>query len=297
MNRFLHGRSLYRLDLSKFIEGEWREGWEEVEGIDVKNIRGLDSCGNKLLIIYDSGHPELYDPEAQERIVLKNDAHSLFDECLRKSCFEVKDKFYFMGKYYKQDNEVQVFKEYNMESQVWEDLPNLSRDLTTAYSTSWNTYWSRRRSRRMDFRVCKDISHIFDNRWILFHTQYRDPMKWYFWIFDTLTKQWNKSKEFVNPYPYNLWIRDKFICCEGYNADEGHTWRTMVYDISDFIPNWIFIGHLVLLRHLVDTGRASCIQNPKNKTDIVLQNLMMDVNLDMFRTVLSYLFPETVKQE
>lgn len=74
-------------------------------------------------------------------------------------------------------------------------------------------------------------------------------------------------------------------------------------DIAYVVPNWCLVGHLVLLRHLVDNRRAYPALNNEygNEYDYmrvekVLTQLMTDLDLDIFRTIVSFLIPPILKE-
>merc|ERR1711966_383630 len=109
-----------------------------------------------------------------------------------------------------------------MESQVWEDLQSLQRDFIGNDATKYLI----------------ERTHVYEDRWILFYMEHNKSEAWNFWIYDTHTKQGVESKLFSCAYPNFVWIQNTFLCCDCYNPDERYNWRTKVYDISHFLPNW-----------------------------------------------------------
>ena len=184
---------------------------------------------------------------------------------------EVKEKCYSFSASFDDNNP--FFHVYNRLSESWEALPSIPKVVFEFYA----------------------FSKVYNNRWILLHLKNEDFTAWNFWIFDTHDEQWTETRQFPSTprsLGYCTWVRDKFLHCECNCFNRGCTCPTRIYDISYFLPNWYVIYHLVLLRQLIDTGRAHCTQNTCSELDITAQKLMIDLDLDTFRTVLSYLLSE-----
>ena len=104
-------------------------------------------------------------------------------------------------------------------------------------------------------------------------------------VFDTFTQEWSQRKVDLSRY------------CGAYSCITfgshiiffGRT-KLVAIDIKHIIPDWTYehIKHFILMRKLVDEGRAIPII-PFNRQDKVVQALMMDMSLDVFRNVLSFL--------
>ena len=272
VNEFLYATPketpLHRIDLSKNIE------WEEVKGINITEDETVHSGGDKLLIDFQSYYV-LYNPDTQKKTVLKHGSHVYWGRYV-----PVKDNYYYFAVKFS-DPSNWVCDVYNMKSQLWEDIPKITKDFSVTHMT-------------LEIQTI----HVYNDRWILLYVEYCHGTTWNFWIFDTHTKQWTETETLCTPEIDNfIWIRDKFIRCECYDPNESSPCPTEIYDISHFLSNWYIIEHLVLLRKLVNTGRAHCIKNTNSEVDVVAQKLMMDLDLDMFRTVLSYFFPSIEKKE
>ena len=71
-----------------------------------------------------------------------------------------------------------------------------------------------------------------------------------------------------------------------------HYYRALVNDQhprgSSTSYNWEIVGHVILLRSLVEKNRASTVQNMKYN-EAVIQSFIVDTGEDVFRRVLSFL--------
>lgn len=125
------------------------------------------------------------------------------------------------------------------------------------------------------------------------------------YIFDILRHQWSESK--IQLLPSRAWheclvVGCQLVCVGG--KDESLKICPMeAINIKHIIPEWGYerIKHFILLRKLVDKYRATpIIASKKTKTDTtltkiyenqhkVVQKLFTEMNLDVFRNVLSFL--------
>ena len=72
-------------------------------------------------------------------------------------------------------------------------------------------------------------------------------------------------------------------------SDQRSTWISKAHYISDFLPCWYIIEHVVTPKSLLDIDRPYCCKKTDNKDGIVAQKLMMDLDLNTFRAVSSFI--------
>lgn len=120
-------------------------------------------------------------------------------------------------------------------------------------------------------------------------------------VFDTFHQQWTQNFSISSPYQRichcSLKIGSQMITLGG--RDEMGIYCPMErMQINDLVPdwNWEITKHFILLRQLLDKGRATYIVAKKKvKTDTVvnvndvIQQLFNHIGLDMFRNILSFL--------
>ena len=107
-------------------------------------------------------------------------------------------------------------------------------------------------------------------------------------IFDTLTRMWaqkdNKTTFSSRSGHHCVSIKSQIFFIGG-KDDIANTYYSLeTVNRKDLICNWEIMKHFILLRKLVDERRAVAIV----QDDIVLQKLMLDLNLDMFRQIISF---------
>lgn len=116
-------------------------------------------------------------------------------------------------------------------------------------------------------------------------------------ILNTRTQKWTQHKIELSASRYHhksavIEARSKFLFVVG---GKKHSNKQFPFQIESIDLNglqlyhWYTIRHLVLLRKLIDDRRAS-ILNDNQGSGNIFSKLMMDINLDLFRQIITYLF-------
>lgn len=278
-----------RLNLSLSLS--YGGSWEKIESSNCWSWDTVLSDENKLFVISSDHSNKIYDPRTNHwntfpQMKIPRDYYS---------SAIVNNEIYVIGGV---DNLVKCFslvEVYNISSQSWTRAPDLPSDLGGSAAV------------------------VHRNRWIIVtggcDSNNNHSSQCY--LFDTQTQQWMEScTRLTAPRLLHgcvLLEGFKLVLVGGlpendYSIDGGLQEKSPCrsymesIDIAYLLPNWYIIDHLVLLRHLIDKGRAYTIplQDPVEEngkensyfTNFIIQKLMKDLDLDMFRAVLSFLIPD-----
>lgn len=198
------------------------------------------------------------------------------------------NRIYDIGEYNENDHKlVSTVHVFDTSSQRWSKASSLPKAIRDGAATTLLDRW-----------IIFSGGHIHNPG----HQNYDFNRKIY--VFDTFNQQWSESEvELDLPRKAHkiAYIRDHLFCVGGSN--DGTSWIPMRYiNVNLIIPDWIYksIKHFILIRKLVDIGRATPIMfYKKSKKDSsfktneekhkVMQRLITNLSLDLFRYVLSFL--------
>lgn len=278
------GYPAYRMELST------RKCWEKVESSNRHAWHAVVSNGSNLFFFSHESN-EIYDPETDIWEAFPN------MRMLRQgyATAVVGNKIYVMGGC-SHDYSVGFLSSveiYHTDARTWSPGPNLPREIFGA-STA-----------------------VYRNRWIIItggHDGHDGTSSCL--IFDTKTQNWMESKHNLRFSRYlhdSEFIAGSQLVLVGGNfhhrkrsrheqEEEDETPFIESVDVSYLLPNWCVIGHLVLLRELVQNGWARPKMDDNNQTqtngkdDIrdttgVYHKLMTNLDSDTFKEILSFLIP------
>jgi len=157
------------------------------------------------------------------------------------------------------------------------------------YDIPSKTWWHRGEP----LPISNGIRRVALGRWIVhflycFHPNYDEP----YFIYDTENEVWFSSRISL---PFKFYI-DQCVAIGSRRlvftrfCERGTRNNRLVFtvDRKDIIPNWFIIKDYILLRKLVDTGRAYAIDNG-NKTEHIIQMFITSFHVDMFNYIFSFL--------
>jgi len=259
--------TVYRLDLT-----HKRKQWEKV-GILQANVKQAQAIGVDKILLSNYSKSYIYDPLECE----------LTDTPMQNSGFHdmrtiVQNDIYFLGGFDKREsNQMKISDKidiYNISSHSWRTGPKIPIPLVAAGMT------------------------VYRDRWIILiggNVPDENVIEECF-VYDTLFQEWNKSQMGL-PSP-----RSNHRCCivnqdlliiggHELELDSSTAQGTIPFiNISYILPRWCMVGHWVILRKLLENGRADFIMNgPETKEKDFFRKLFMELALDMFQVVLSFL--------
>lgn len=247
---------LSRLDLSKRLK------WERVD-IPERDYFNILPCGRTLLLVpnEDVGLEE-YDPSTGICMRRPELNDKVFVSCNLKT-LTVNGKLYIFSIICHDF----IDKAYDISTWSPYDVPCLPKEIVRSH-------------------VC-----IYKQRYIvIFGMTYSTYMKCDL-LYDTITQQWHEFKcHHRIPIRQNpcVEVRDEF-------AIIFDKFGLCVVNISFLLPKWYIVNHWILLRHLMDTGRAHLIQehdhhgSNKNNSVVLFQKIIVDLDIFLFRQVLLFL--------
>jgi len=252
----------YRIDLSTCTR------WEKMNTIDEMGRCPIVSNGNNRFQLEFLGSNQVYDPSVRDWIdfsAMKRKVHEFRVEVVAK-------KIYIIGGCIKKYTPlVQI---YDIESRSWSTGPDLPKVLK---------YFS---------------TGIYRNRWIIVtggmeDDTNEDNMKCF--LFDIYSQKWTESSILLTTSRKDhgcVVTREHLVLIGGYSGMRSESLPSIEsIDISRLLPKWDSIGHYVLVRQLLDDGRASLIDEGTCATgsNDAVKNIMKILDIDSFRTVLTFL--------
>ena len=256
----------YRLSLSK------PRKWEPIksEESDLVSVAVSDGC--KLFVFSQKGNPSrVHDPITSEWTELPpmKIPRSAY------ACAIIGNDIYIIGGFdwekYISISSVEVF---HIPTQSWREVSPLPRALIGAAAA------------------------VVIERWIVVTG---DMYSSHSFVFDTFTQQWTQSNLGLWPPRHNhkcvaIGV-SQIVSIGGWNRNTGLSSSSSIDAIQRkyLISNWSIIAHFVLARKLVDNGRAVPIAQSNRDPhqfepcDKIVQKLITDLNIDMFRMILSFL--------
>lgn len=254
----VNNNEIYRMSLST------QSTWELVHSCDIKGyVVAVISDKNNLYIFNNYGMGLCYDPLKNESITMPRMATPRYGY----ASAIIGNEIYIIGGYGLASVEV-----YDISSQSWRMEPSLSRPLGGAAATvvgRWIVVTGGRHDK--DNRSTKSFS------------------------FDTITHQWTQRDIALSPpriYHSCVSIGSQVVSVGG-AEDYGYTYLSIETIAGKYlIPKWDIIKHFILLRQLIDDGRAVLVPDGDKTNNIVekkLQIMFFELDIDMFREVLSFL--------
>lgn len=269
LNGYLYIRSMneiYRMCLSS------RSEWEHLAHDDQSFGFNIISNGKYIFIIYMHGGMVRYDPEDNEFMQLAQIPTTRLDHV----SVLLENKIYIIGgRTHGGQTHCSTVEVFDIDTQAWSEAPPLPKEIAQASATVFKKW-------------------IIINGGLTTHTGsgYNDET----FMFDTCAQKWIQSDQMLSP-PRRLHrcviVGSQLISIGG--VDEWSEYCPMeAIHIKYLIPNWKWeiIKDFVLLRQLVDAGRAHpiiIISDESKKIDQVMQKMITETVLDVFRTVLSFL--------
>lgn len=264
---FEQRRPIQRLSLSP------KSKWEKVHTILETHPYTTVSFKNYLYIFGFHSLIYCYDTIADELTKISK----IPNEVLNFTVAAVANRIYIIGGWNRYSHEaVATVQVFDIVSQTWSISSPLPKALREGTATA-----------------------VLD-RWIIFsggfahyrhHPNYQLNDK--IFVFDGLSQKWCESEVKLSP-PRKMHKCITVRCHMMYVGGLDDSYRfcpLQVIDIKNIIPDWTYeqIRKYILVRKLVDEGRATPIVLNFDYEDKVMQNLITDLSLDMFRNVLSYL--------
>ena len=193
------------------------------------------------------------------------------------------DKIYIIGGMNKKCHFSSRVHVFDITAQTWSEGPSLPRALEYTSATTVADRW---------IVVTGGYNYVVDFESMELNRK--------IYVFDTLLgQQWYESDIISPEYNHQCSTIGHYFVCTG--RDEDEVKKNAIY-IKRIIPEWNYeyVKHFILMRKLIDEGRAApIIPTKKQKKDTavkiyedqdkVMQNLIMNTSLDMFRNVLSFL--------
>lgn len=257
-------RPAYRMKLSK-----WKE-WERVDGVEKHYGEGVISNDTNLFLFSDHGN-EAFIPRANGWMDLPSMRYPRWAHATTI----VENSVYVLGGYNdKLWSPSTLVEVYNIRTRSWSTTSGLPKKLYGAAAVSVGRRWI----------IVTGGQDEDDRR--------SDACL----ILDLQTKKWMESEIRMTCPRANhgsVVIGGTQLVLVGGIDDKNMASDQRLQNISyvesinlSHLLNWYVIKHLILLRKLLDDGRA---HSAVYGNDMVLQNLMIYLDLDMFRNVLAFL--------
>lgn len=264
----------HRLDLSSTSE------WEQVHlgGIKLRSVKTVVSDGNHLFVFNEGKNRNLrYDPNSNEWTKLPPMMKPRTDF----ATVIFGDNIYVIGGLDDYNGRSAVYLSsveiFHIPTQSWSEGPPLPKPSLGA-------------------------SGAIIDRWIVVTGGCDDNgFSFHSFIFDTLTQKWTQSDHGLSPPRVGhgcISIDEKKQIVSvggsvGFRKIDYCPMEAIVNRKDLFTIKWDVLGKFILLRRLVDDGRAVLKpwnkNDERNKEEQVLQKIMTDLDLDMFRVILTFL--------
>lgn len=257
---------IYRLSLPSHSE------WESVHSRENKEyVDAVISDGKRIFILNRNGEITRYDPNTNECIMMPPMPTPRFyvaTTIIGTNIFVIGGLDVHSGEMY---SLVEVF---DISKQSWRKGTPLPEPLVCASAISFNG----RIVVTGGFRERSETS--FDA-----------------FIFDILNRKWSRKEVELSPRIFHRSVAfgEQRIALVGGN-DRGKSYHSIETVERKYLsPSWENIKHFVLLRQLVDESRAVHISQSNedtkknDKVNAVVKKLIVDLDSDMFREVLSFL--------
>lgn len=272
-----HG-SVYRMELSSP-----RKKWKQISTAEFK-LRRVEAVvsNERYLFAFNEKHNMKFDPERLEW----NDLPGPLHRRCEFTCVGAEDNIYIIGGY-ASGNYLASVEKFHIPTSTWSEVPPLPQALVGSAAA------------------------YIRRRWIVVTGGYLSEreMSSKCYIFDTWTQKWTTNTLGLSP-------PRAFHCCIATSTGRhcqiisigGKRRDRTVFSMKTIqtkllIQNWDYIKHFVLLRELVDRGRALPNLKPSigpnfHNIDLeylqedqdVIKRMITELSSDMFRTILTYLF-------
>lgn len=164
---------------------------------------------------------------------------------------------------------------FDISTQSWSQAPSLPKPLLNAAAVSVLKRW-----------IIVTGGRNMEGRWWFYPKNNTE-----IFAFDILTQKWTQNNfvpSLANRIQHEcVVIQSQMVLLGGFNdsSHHYHLYPMETIHIKYVLPIWNNIKHLILLRRLVDEGRAYS----KPNGNIIVQRLMTDISLDLFGEVLTFL--------
>jgi len=271
---------LYILVVDELLSSIWRlnvetlDEWEEITQKYSQRTGCASVAGDQNL--YVSGGQYLEDPYFRSQETLGNFVryNSISNTWTNLPCMKyerrdhetarVKENIYILGgKSIEHGKPLTSMEVFHTRTQVWKTAP------------------------KMPITFLKLSSVVLRSRWIVVVGTRLDGMS-HCIIYDTRINVWFNAIEFVLnlSIPRVLLQGEKQIVIVGQNDDEHFSLKAI--DFHSLHP-WFSIGHMITIRRLIDTDRATVNKTIGKRDERIIQKLVTDTNDDVYRRVLSFL--------
>lgn len=247
---------IYRMDLSTCST------WEQV-GPAIHSYADAVVCTENQVFILDRSDMYRYD-------TIKDKVHRVGPIPTPRDAFTaavVGDKIYVIGGIdisYVDTGALSTVEVFDISTETWSQVPPLPKPIAYGAVTVYK-------------------------RWIIVTGGYHDYGHIYntqTFIFNLLTQQWTQSILGLSPpreSPRCTTIGSEIICVGG---NQPHCSLQLIHT-KHLLPIWQNIKHFILLKWLVDNGRAYPVLNMTQNN--IIEKLMTDMCLDVFRMILSFI--------
>jgi len=262
--------SMVRLNLKT------KNGWEFVSDnqICIQSIDSVISYKSYLLIIGDSGRYNIfYEPESNRYINLPRIIAPRYGAAF----VNVGDDVYAIGGFH------------------WNKLENLSSvEIFNLCSRRW-------RSTCALPLPLRNASAVHVDKWIVVNGGHdiRNKKSLSNFVFNLKTKKWTQNNKMLSMsrtlHECVTFSSGEIASIGGLMGKQNKFCSFETMHRKFIIPNWEVIGPYILLRELVNFDRASFksrsneVSDERNIFQNVMERLMADLNLDVFRLILSFL--------
>ena len=200
----------------------------------------------------------------------------------------VADRVYIIGGQSYDDQRISTTVQmFDIGSQSWKYAPPLPKPLKNSHAMTVLNRW---------ILVTGGDTYAANTENIMKNTK--------IYVFDTLTQQWSESN--VELVSTRIWqkclsVGSHMVSLVG-GDDLDSSCSITAITIKHIIPEWVYerIKHFILIRRLVEESRATPVIKDEgtkknnsymfsDKSNEVMQKLIMEMNTDLFRNVLSFL--------
>ena len=251
--------------------------WEESEHVLGAFFCDLICDRTHIYMLYEQDNIDRYDPKTDEISHIPDSPipRSLFFSAI------VGTRIFVMGGFFSHEDELESYSDvdvFDTSTQSWSKAPPLPKPLYNATTTVFRRW----------ILVTGGSSELDENEQTF--------------VFDTIQQQWSKSNlELYQNFDCFkcVSIGSQVICLGGWNSNKEYSHMKAIH-IKYLLPSWNNIKHFILLRQLIDDGRAHpAIVNKKIKFDAndntnsntlkVIETLLTDMSLDVFRNIIYFL--------
>lgn len=256
--------------------------WEEVRTIFEPYPRAIISDKDSIYIFGFHSKICCYDP-VKDRL---KETLTMPKQVMEFAPAVVAGKIYIIGGWSIMGGFTSTVQVFDIVTQTWSEAPHLPAPVGNAAVTTVLDRWiivSGGQSHQPDYKNYVLKSNIY--------------------VFDTVNQEWSTSDIRLTSsrvWHKSLTAKNQIVCIGGKDGS-NNSCPIQAIKINEIIPNWRYehIKHFILMRQLIDEGRATLIATNRipniNKTEVceerdkIIQKIFTEMNLDMFRNVISFL--------